>query len=272
MGAAPLQFVIHRLTALFTLAVTLAPLGAGEQQTSALGLRLRENHQKFLESRRSLLGQLSDPYQVAPKARVVEEEPEPWIVSKTSWQRHIRATVFWVGEEPTERNPTPNDASSWDPNWQENFGGVDDPKNRSGFLPAGFLPKQTPFYVALPYNDLAPGGGHQAEAAEVIPWFWRLNKGPNTSVCHGRWLALHRNGRICYARWRDAGPYTTDDWEYVFMGKRPRPNPNGNAGIDVSPAVRDYLGMKGNELVDWKFVGDSAVPDGPWKNWHPLAQ
>ena len=58
-----------------------------------------------------------------------------------------------------------------------------------------------------------------------------------------------------------------DDWRYVFNGERPRPNPNQNAGIDISPAVRDFLGMKGNADVDWKFVEDYEVPMGPWARW-----
>ncbi|WP_308989839.1 hypothetical protein [Roseibacillus persicicus] len=238
----------------------------------ALSKRSTQTHRDYLESRRELFSELSDPFQVASKAKVIEEEPEPWENKRSFWRRGILATVFWVGEQPTPRNPTPNDKSSWDPQWQENFGGIDRPESRNGFLPTGFVPKQTPFYIALPYNDLVPGGGHQPEASEVIPWFWKLHQGPTTSVCHGRWVAIHREGRICYARWRDCGPFSTDDWRYVFLGERPKPNPNGNAGIDISPAVRDYLQLDGNRRVDWKFVEDFEVPDGPWKNWTPTSQ
>ena len=235
-----------------------------------LSLRSSASHRDFLESRRELFSDLSDPFQVASKGKVIEEEPEPWQQNdKSPWRRYITATVFWVGEQPTVRNPTPNDASSWDPNWQENFGGIDRPELRNGYLPKGFVPKQTPFYIALPYNDLMAGGGHQPEASEIIPWFYKVHQSPTKSVCHGRWLAIHRDGKICYAKWRDAGPFTTDDWRYVFQGKRPKSNPNGSAGIDVSPAVRDYLKLGGNYKVDWKFVEEFEVPDGPWKNWVP---
>jgi hypothetical protein len=72
--------------------------------------------------------------------------------SSTSWP-----LCFWVGEQPTENNPTPNHMSSWDTEWMKNFGGYDDPDraNRTdNFTPIGFTPKQNPFYIALPYNDV----------------------------------------------------------------------------------------------------------------------
>ena len=81
-------------------------------------------------------------------------------------------TIFWIGERPSTNNPVPNDRSSWDPNWFSNYGGYDDPnsKSRKDFIPMSFLPRQNPFYVALPYNDVE-GGHTKPEAKEVIPWF-----------------------------------------------------------------------------------------------------
>lgn len=266
----------HQITIFLTLFALLSPLAAKDKTRLSPFLSLSEKsgqtHRDYLQSRREHFRNLSDPFQVASKAKVIEEAPKPWTSKQseqqTPWHRGIMATIFWVGEQPTPRNPTPNDASSWDPKWQKTFGGVDRPGNRNGYLPTGFMPQQSPFYIALPYNDISPHGGHKPEASEVIPWFWKVPQGKSTkSVCHGKWVAIHREGRICYAQWRDAGPYTTDDWRYVFEGARPKPNPNGNAGIDVSPAVRDYIKLGGNYKVDWKFVEDFEVPDGPWKNW-----
>ncbi|MDP0490913.1 MAG: hypothetical protein Q7Q71_07690 [Verrucomicrobiota bacterium JB023] len=256
---------------MFQTASVLCFLVFASQVTLASPLldRLEESHRSYLDSRRALLPRLTDPFALASRARVIDELPARWDIEPTPWRRGIKATIFWVGEKPTPRNPTPNVASSWDPKWMESYGGYDHPEQRRGYLPKGFFPKQTPFYIALPYNDLDSSLRHQPEAAEVIPWFWKAYKGPGQSVCHGRWVAIHREGRICYAQWRDCGPFTTDDWNYVFKGARPQPNPNGNAGIDLSPAIRDYLKLSGNYLVDWKFVEDYEVPDGPWKNWLP---
>ncbi|MBT7959710.1 MAG: hypothetical protein HN759_10295, partial [Akkermansiaceae bacterium] len=139
---------------------------------------------------------------------------------------------------------------------------------RKGYRPATFTPKLNPFYIALPYNDIAPSGVHRTEAPDVIPWYWRAHKGSSqTSVCKGRWVAIHYRGKICYTQWEDCGPFNTNDWEYVFTGKSPKPNPNGNAGIGISPSVRDYLAIRSGYRVSWKFIEDHEVPPGPWINW-----
>jgi len=50
----------------------------------------------------------------------------------------------------------------------------------------------------------------------------------------------------------------------VFGDERPLQNVNHGAGIDVSPAVRDYLGLGSLGLVDWRFIEEAEVPIGPW--------
>ncbi|HEY5768681.1 MAG TPA: hypothetical protein VIS71_02445 [Terrimicrobium sp.] len=182
------------------------------------------------------------------------------------WKKEIVTTTFWVGEKPTQGNPVPNHKSSWDGKWAENYGGTDSPdrNNRtSEFIPSGFVPRQNPFYVALPYNDKT-SKGHKPEARQVIPWFHKEYRGPGKSVCKGRWIAIRKGDRVCYAQWEDAGPFRTDNWEYVFGPDRPLPNLNKGAGLDVSPAVRDFLGMEDTDVTDWKFVDFDEVPSGPW--------
>lgn len=190
-------------------------------------------------------------------------DPPPSPGEKYPWKKNIVTTTFWIGEEPTKNNPVPNQASSWDGQWAKNYGGYDNPKKRDGYLPAGFTPKQNPFYIALPYNDKTMQG-HKAEAKKVIPWFEDAYQGPGKSVCKGRWIMIRHGDRVCYAQWEDAGPFRTDHWEYVFGNERPKPNLNKGAGLDVSPAVRDYLGMDGTDVCDWKFVDFEDVPTGPW--------
>jgi len=46
--------------------------------------------------------------------------------------------------------------------------------------------------------------------------------------------------------------------------RRPKPNLNRGAGLDVSLLVRDYLGLKRADVTDWRFVDLSEVPRGPW--------
>jgi hypothetical protein len=181
------------------------------------------------------------------------------------WRLSIMTTIFWIGERPTTNNPVPNDASSWDPNWSFDYGGYDDPdlNVRKKFVPVGFFPRQNPFYVALPYNDVQ-GGHTKPEAKDAIPWFKGTFVRDGQSVLKGHWLAIRHNNRICYAQWEDCGPFCTDHWQYVFGNERPRPNLNQSAGLDVSPAVRDYLGLSNLDSCDWKFVDFREVPPGPW--------
>ena len=181
------------------------------------------------------------------------------------WKTDIVTTVFWVGELPTANNPVPNRASSWDANWTQNFGGYDDPNpaTRRDMIPIKFTPRQNPFYVALPYNDKARTG-HRPEAPQVVPWFKEAYQGPAVSTCKGRWVAIRKGNKTAYAQWEDAGPFRTDHWQYVFGNERPKPNLNKGAGLDVSPAVRDFLGMQDTDVTDWKFVQFEEVPVGPW--------
>ncbi|MEZ5301696.1 MAG: hypothetical protein R3F11_13750 [Verrucomicrobiales bacterium] len=186
--------------------------------------------------------------------------------SKYPWRNGITATVFWVGEEASGRNKTPNHKSSWDTEWAKNFGGTDHPepeKRAWDFRPKDFIPNLNPFYIALPYNDCIGHAKHKPEAPRVIPWFKANFKAPGKSVCRDRWIAIRFGRRICFAQWQDCGPWVTDDWQYVFGTSAPRNNENNGAGIDVSPAVRDFLGMRSGDACDWRFVELSEVQAGP---------
>jgi hypothetical protein len=161
------------------------------------------------------------------------------------WKTGITATAFCVGESPIPNHPG-NFASAWDSNWNANS------------------KRQNPFYFALPYNDVA-GGHTKPEAKSIIPWFRQAFVRDGQSVLKDRWIAIRKGDRVCYAQWEDVGPFQVDHWQYVFGNEMPRPNVNHNAGIDLSPAVRDYLEMSGMDQCDWKFVEGSEIPQGPWK-------
>jgi len=197
--------------------------------------------------------------------RIFSSPPPPNHGERYPWKKSIVTTIFWIGERPSENNPVPNRASSWDKNWSKNYGGFDDPNRarRSNYIPVKFTPRQNPFYCALPYNDKT-SNGHRSEAARVVPWFREAYQGPGVSTCKGRWIAITKANRTVYAQWEDAGPFRTDHWQYVFGNERPKPNLNKGAGLDVSPAVGDYLGLQDTDVTDWKFVDFSEVPHGPW--------
>jgi hypothetical protein len=190
--------------------------------------------------------------------------------SRYPWKTNIVATVFWIGEQPTENNPTPNDKSSWDTQWMQNFGGYDDPdptKRTLNYTPAAFVPKQNPFYIALPYNDLVDYNTTKQDAYTRIPWFKQRFTRPGKTVLKGQWLAIRYGNRVCYAQWEDCGPFLTDDVNYVFGDARPLNTSNQGAGLDISPAVRDYLGLKSGAKVDWRFCDVNEVGDGPWRTF-----
>ena len=182
------------------------------------------------------------------------------------WKTGIVTTTFWVGESAGQNNPVHNHSSSWDINWAQSFGGFDNPnpEARRNFIPVGFIPRQNPFYIALPYNDVTRGTT-KPEAKVVIPWFKDTFVREGLTVCRDRWVAVRNSsGKVCYAQWSDCGPFRTDHWQYVFGNEKPKPNLNNGAGLDISPAVRDFLGLKGTDVTDWKFVDDKDVPKGPW--------
>ena len=184
------------------------------------------------------------------------------------WKTNIVTTVFWIGEQAGGNNPVPNYKSSWDFDWTRNYGGFDSPEPaaRRNYIPIAFIPKQNPFYCALPYNDVTHGQ-FKPEAPLVIPWFKQVYTAPGQSVCKDHWIAIRHGNRTCYAQWEDCGPFRTDHFQYVFQSERPKPNLNRGAGLDVSPAVRDYLGLQPTDVTDWQFVEVRDVPPGPWRTY-----
>lgn len=186
--------------------------------------------------------------------------------SKYPVHKNIIATTFWVGESASSSNDfISNSKSAWDEDWKTHFGGTDDPENRNGFNPAGFTPRENPFYFALPYNDLNSKGVRKKEAATVVYWYNEKKWSESRSMLKNQWIKITKNGKSAYAQWEDVGPFGEDDKNYVFGNSSPKSKENNNAGLDVSPAVKDYLGLDGESKVDWQFVKESDVPNGPWK-------
>jgi hypothetical protein len=180
--------------------------------------------------------------------------------------KNITVTYFYVGEPATANNDyIPNNMSSWDGKWEEHYGGVDDPDNRNGYYPAGFTPKENPFYFALPYNDFDSTGRKQS-AYDLIYWAKEKTWASNESMCKNQWIKIINGNKVAYAQWEDCGPYYYDDSNYVFGNAQPMNQvKNHSSGLDVSPAVRDYLGFTGLDTASWQFVNETDVPDGPWK-------
>ena len=176
---------------------------------------------------------------------------------------NIATTVFWVGEGATAENDyIANSASAWDGNWKEHYGGYDNPDKRNGLLPAGFTPKENPFYFALPYNDTL-NDKRKPTGINCKP---TTTQDDTHSWCKNTWIMIRYGDKIAYAQWEDVGPNEEDDASYVFGTMPPRNTFGEKAGLDVSPAVRDYLGLGDTSFTDWTLVTADKVPSGPWKD------
>jgi hypothetical protein len=183
------------------------------------------------------------------------------------WKTNIVTTIFWIGEGSTPISSTDNVASAWDEDWRANNNGTDTPDARDGYFPAHHGATINPFYVALPFNDLA----FPEKARRWLPsgWYRPPRDGKQVSACQHRWVEIkNAQGEICYAQWEDVGPLRYDHAEYVFGSDRPDTYTSGGldrAGLDVSPAVAQYLSINGkNQITSWRFVDDADVKPGKW--------
>lgn len=159
---------------------------------------------------------------------------------------NISVTLFWVGEKASsENNFISNAQSAWDDKWKEHS------------------INENSFYFALPYNDFE--NGNRKTNSKEIYWYREKDWNSSESVCKNQWIKITKGNLIAYAQWEDVGPFGEDDFNYVFGNNSPKSEINNHAGLDVSPAIHDYLNLQDVDLVSWQFVNSSDVPEGPWK-------
>lgn len=180
------------------------------------------------------------------------------------WHTNIYTTMFYIGEGGSSISNTDNKASSFDQNWMDNNRGSDNPNDRNGFASGSHASTVNPFYIALPFNDLV----YPDMARRYVPaWWHRPNKdGKPVSACKDRWVEIktEESGHTCYAQWEDVGPLRYDHAEYVFGDDKP--DTYTKAGLDVSPAVVQYLGLDSikHPTTRWRFVDEADVQPGIW--------
>lgn len=225
----------------------------------------------------------------------------------------IVSTTFWVGEI---FNATLADGSqicsTYDSEWALHFSGV-----RAGVVPAsaagcagstyggcdgmadaahtrcvteartaandyfpttGPRPRENPFYLDLPYDDVHDLTSF-ARRCSVVPWSGDVGfaghcTDPGFSYLKNRWVELTGpGGGTCFGQVEDAGPSHGSlyhDAAYVFGSSDARPVQGqfNDAGLDVSPALNGCLGYSEldgqSDLVSWRFIDAVDVPAGPW--------
>lgn len=208
------------------------------------------------------------------------------------WHEDITASTFWAGEGASKNNGhISNYGSAWHTGWAVDFGLEDHPVNierDSDFIPTSdeFTGNQNPYYIALPYNDFSNivydgsgslkttdkmiGGEYGKKMSSQSACYWK-NETSNESACKNRWVEIRRGDKLCYAQWEDAGPYYYEDTAYVFGTSKPlNTTDKPYAAIDLSPSCWLYLGKSMGEegtngSVDWRFIDEENVPEGPWK-------
>lgn len=228
----------------------------------------------------------------------------------------IVATTFWVGEVfDANADDGSQVCSTYDSEWAAHWSGIDNgastgstdcrgaPLGGCDGVPSGSgssfaceterrtaandyfptsvpTPKENPFYLDLPFDDLNDPVAF-AERCAVIPW---AGESP-ASACTDRSFSYLKNhwveitgpsGATCYGQIEDAGPSSGSNYHdanYVFGTDDARPanglfsgDPTQGAGMDVSPALNGCLGFAeldgDNDHVSWRFV--DAPPPGPW--------
>lgn len=199
----------------------------------------------------------------------------------------IVATTFWVGEI-FDANAADGSQmmSTYDDNWHRNYGGCDGRVvsracktekrlSGNGYFPRSMKPKQNPFYLDLPYDDLNDRTGFR-NRGKHLPWakdkaYKSYIKDDRVSLMKDRWVRITRKGKVCYGQIQDAGPGQYHNAKYVFGKKNSRPANKryNNAGMDVSPALNGCLRFSSlngeSDKVSWRFVEAKDVPQGPWK-------
>ncbi|WP_427016723.1 hypothetical protein ACQCSX_18665 [Pseudarthrobacter sp. P1] len=204
---------------------------------------------------------------------------------KYPWHTGIVSTTFWVGEVFDAKASDGSQVySTYDGQWESSYGGCDgvlspacETEKRTaanGFMPSSMTPKENPFYLDLPFDDINDPKAF-AQRATVVPWaneaaYARQATERSVSYMKNRWVRIRLGSAVCYGQIEDAGPGQYHDAAYVFGSDDARPaNKNFNgAGMDVSPALNGCLGFKElngqDDKVDWQFVDRADVPDGPW--------
>ena len=83
----------------------------------------------------------------------------------------------------------------------------------NGFFPTRMTPRENPFYLDLPFDDVNNAAAF-SQRAQLIPWaddpgYAGHAHDPAFSYMKNRWVELMRDGRTCYGQIEDAGPEPT---------------------------------------------------------------
>lgn len=181
------------------------------------------------------------------------------------------ATTFWVGEVFDPEAADGSQVISAYEGWRyERSGGCDgviedgvcqtEPRSaENGFFPSSMTPKQTPFYLDLPFADVNNVAAFALRGQTPLaqdPGYAGDLENREFSCKKNRWVQLQYKGNTCSAQIQDAGPAEYDEFDYVF----------GDGGTGPKGTKHNDAELNGTQAgVSWRFVDEVDVPDGPWK-------
>lgn len=205
-----------------------------------------------------------------------EDGPLPGTTAARTYPMHtsVPASVFRIGAQvPGQGDDEQSLRSGWDRDWAAHFGGCDgygspgascrsDLAGRTppDWFPVALVPKENPYYLGLPYNDLDDLAGRTASPWARDPGYAKHLADPTFSLVKNRWVQVTGTTGSCYGQVEDTGPGRSDAG-YVLGAARPAHTP----AINLSPALARCVGMTdaaAGGRVDWAFV--DRPPAGPW--------
>jgi hypothetical protein len=204
-----------------------------------------------------------------------EDRALPGTTATRTYPLHagVPASVFRVGVAlPGQGVDGQSLSSGWDRSWAAHYGGCDGygsvgascrsdlaARTAPDWFPVALVPKENPYYVGLPYNDV----GDPDRAA--VPWAYDPGYAEHVgdrafSFVKNRWVQVTGANGSCYAQVEDTGPGASDPG-YVLRAAPPAHTP----ALNLSPALARCVGVTdpaAGTRVDWAFV--DRPPAGPW--------
>jgi peptidoglycan/LPS O-acetylase OafA/YrhL len=198
----------------------------------------------------------------------------PGVTAQREYPEHtgVPAALVRIGAVTRGRVGGQGLRSGWDEAWAAHYGGCDGvgtvgagcrsdlgQRHAPDWFPTAMAPRENPYYVGLPYNDLGSEADRTTLAWAGDPGYIGRTGDRRFSFLKNRWVAVTMGNDRCYAQVEDTGPGSSDP-AYVAGSRTPSHTP----AITLSPAVVGCLGLSGDGplTVSWRFV--DAPPDGPW--------
>ena len=254
-------FLSHSLLA-FALA------GVGDRAVAQSPYQTSADFTKYAEKLRESALLNMEPHVVIPTMSATQR-----VSGQYPWKEGIVTTVFWIGEEAAGNNPVPNFSSSWDLNWEQSYGGFDNPNPRRPqpqFRPGQFHPPPKPLLhrAALQRRD---SRDNQAGSQNRHP----VGSATSSSAASGRKAspsatiaglpsAAAPPAKSATPNGAIAAPSAPITGITSSATRNPSPTSTRAPASMSRPPCAIICNSAAPMRPDWKFVEVGDVPNGPW--------